>query len=211
MVEELRKSGYRPIRARPYTHEGSIRVAAAWTRDGRDWQMAVDQSKDEIQRADQIWQTKGFVAVDAFGYLSNRGNQPTERYGLRDQLRAASERELHLKSFTSRDECYAEDPTKSLLLEVEGQAETRLTLHLRSPVEQTVSARLADLRDENIVRFTGGFTSESYIINRLISPSEYSASVMWSDPRPGSPPDWYYVRVTQHNGQLAWSSPIWVG
>jgi hypothetical protein len=130
---------------------------------------------------------------------------------LRDHLRAVSERELHLKSFTSRDECYAEDPTKSLLLEIEGQAETKLTLHLRLPVEQTVSARLADLTEENIVTFTGGFTSESYIVNRLISPSEYSASVKWSDPRPGSPPDWYYVRVTQHNGQLAWSSPIWVG
>jgi hypothetical protein len=130
---------------------------------------------------------------------------------LRDQLRAVSERELHLKSFTSRVECYAEDPTKSLLLEIEGQAETRLTLHLRSPVEQSVSARLVDLKEENIVRFTGGFTSESYIVNRLVAPSEYSASVKWSDPRPGSPPDWYYVRVTQHNGQLAWSSPIWVG
>ena len=23
--------------------------------------------------------------------------------------------------------------------------------------------------------------------------------------------DYYYVRVRQHNGQLAWSSPTWVG
>ena len=70
----------------------------------------------------------------------------------------------------------------------------------------------SDPADDNLVTFTGVFTSESYIINRLISPSEYSATVRWQDQRPtGDASDWYYVRVTQHNGQLAWSSPIWVG
>ena len=63
-----------------------------------------------------------------------------------------------------------------------------------------------------MVTFTGVFTSESYIINRLISPSEYSATIRWNDRRPDAKSaDWYYARVTQHNGQLAWSSPIWVG
>ena len=39
-----------------------------------------------------------------------------------------------------------------------------------------------------------------------------SASLRWNDPRPkAKEPDWYYVRVTQHNGHMAWSSPIWVG
>ena len=130
---------------------------------------------------------------------------------LRDRLRAISERELRLESFTSRVKCYAEDPTKSVLCEIEGAAETTMTLQLRKPVEQTITARLGDLIDDNVVTFTGVFTSESYIVNRLISPSEYSASVKWVDQRPDAPSDWYYVRVTQHNGHLAWSSPIWVG
>jgi hypothetical protein len=26
----------------------------------------------------------------------------------------------------------------------------------------------------------------------------------------GAGEDWYYVRVEQKNGELAWSSPIWV-
>ena len=33
----------------------------------------------------------------------------------------------------------------------------------------------------------------------------------WDERRNEATPDWYYVRVTQHNGQLAWSSPIWIG
>ena len=55
------------------------------------------------------------------------------------------------------------------------------------------------------------FTSESFIINRLIGPAEYTAQVRWLDARNATDSDWYYVRVTQHNGQMAWSSPIWVG
>ena len=27
----------------------------------------------------------------------------------------------------------------------------------------------------------------------------------------GRTPDWYYVRVFQANGEMAWSSPVWVG
>jgi len=32
-----------------------------------------------------------------------------------------------------------------------------------------------------------------------------------TDSRPSKAVDFYYVRVTQADGNLAWSSPIWVG
>ena len=62
-----------------------------------------------------------------------------------------------------------------------------------------------------VVTFVGPFPSESFIIGRLVGPSEYQASVRWQDRDQPKPGDWYYVRVTQHNGHMAWSSPIWVG
>ena len=97
-------------------------------------------------------------------------------------------------------------------MELEGGPEALLSVNLRKPIEQQVVARLADLRDDNVVTFTGVFTSESYILQRLVGPTEYSARVRWNDRRAKAlGPDWYYVRVTQHNGQQAWSSPIWVG
>ncbi|MDP7303815.1 MAG: hypothetical protein QGG09_11985, partial [Pirellulaceae bacterium] len=130
---------------------------------------------------------------------------------MRDRLRVVSEKELRLQSFTSRVKCYAEDPAKAVVCEVEGGPDSLLTLQLRKPVEQTVEARLADLAVNNVVTFTGVFTSESYIVNRLVGPTEYATDVRWTDQRSGDDADWYYVRVTQHNGQLAWSSPIWVG
>jgi hypothetical protein len=132
---------------------------------------------------------------------------------LRDRLRVVSDSEIVLQSFTTREDCYGEDPTKSVVLELEGGPDAVLSLVLRKPAAQKASARLADLARENVVEFTGGFTSESFILGRLVGPSEYSATIRWHDRadarRPG--PDWYYVRATQHNGHIAWSSPIWVG
>jgi hypothetical protein len=130
---------------------------------------------------------------------------------LRDHLRVLSENKIHLDSHTSRVKCYAEDPTKSLVLELEGKPDSVLSIHLEKPSKQVIRAKLADLVEDNVVTFTGVFTSESYIINRLISPAEYSATIRWHDRRQSAKADWYYVRVSQHNGQLAWSSPIWVG
>jgi hypothetical protein len=34
--------------------------------------------------------------------------------------------------------------------------------------------------------------------------------VDWTDPAPPAGETWYYVRVTQEDNSLAWSSPIWV-
>jgi hypothetical protein len=132
---------------------------------------------------------------------------------LRDRLQVVSETEVRVQAFTTREHCFAEDPTKSVVCELEGGPETTLTLELRKPTTKTVRARLADLIDDNVVEFTGGFTTESLIVGRLVGPSEYSASIRWNDRgRSRAPqPDWYYVRVTQHNQHLAWSSPIWVG
>ncbi|QDU97754.1 DUF3604 domain-containing protein [Lignipirellula cremea] len=130
---------------------------------------------------------------------------------MRDRLEVISDTEIRLRSFTSRIQCYGEDPTKALVLELEGAPDAVLTLTLKQPAQQVVQARLGDLAVENVVEFTGVFTSESLIINRLVSPGEYSAKIRWHDRRdPSQGADWYYVRATQHNGQMAWSSPIWV-
>jgi hypothetical protein len=94
---------------------------------------------------------------------------------------------------------------------LEGGPDAVLEVRLQEPVEKTVQARLADLLDDNVITFTGPFTTESFIIQRLVGPSEYSATVRWNDRRTSREGgDWYCVRVSQHNGQFAWSSPMWV-
>ena len=60
-AEALRKSGYRPIRFRPYAEGKSLRVAAVWTRDGRPWRLAHDQSADEIRQTDERNRKEGYL------------------------------------------------------------------------------------------------------------------------------------------------------
>lgn len=131
---------------------------------------------------------------------------------LRDRLRIVSPNHVHLASYTSRVKCFAEDPTKAIVCEMEAGPDAVLSITLRKPCGQTVKARLADLMTDNQITFTGGFTTESYMIHPLLAPEEYTADFRFQDRRPTEQgTDWYYVRVTEKNGHMAWSSPIWVG
>jgi hypothetical protein len=131
----------------------------------------------------------------------------------RDRLRVVDTTHLHLISHTTRDEAFAEDPTKSIILELDAaQADAALTIEMLQPAAQRITMPLRQLQRDNVIQFTGGFTSESYLLERLVGPSESSATLRWNDHRPDrSDSDWYYVRVLEHNNHTAWSSPIWVG
>lgn len=42
-------------------------------------------------------------------------------------------------------------------------------------------------------------------------PRAAATELTWCDARPNHARDYYYIRVTQQDGHMAWSSPIWVG
>ena len=90
----------------------------------------------------------------------------------------------------------------------------RILLHvalndLRMGEEGAASAN-ARLR----VKVAGTDRIESVVIVKTneeahtVNPESEDADFTWEDPDPG-PGNWYYVRVTQADGHLAWSSPIW--
>ncbi len=68
-VEELRQSGYRPVRFRPYTDGQELKVAAVWNRDGRNWHIASGLSKEQLHEQNKRY-GNGFVPVDCAGYLA---------------------------------------------------------------------------------------------------------------------------------------------
>ncbi len=130
----------------------------------------------------------------------------------RDRLRVIDAAQLQLHSHTTRVKAFAQDPTKAVILEIEAtHPEAALTVKLRHPTATTVTAPLSKLQHDNQIHFTGPFTSESFMLERLVGPSERTATLRWEDHRSGEQADWYYVRVQQHNNHMAWSSPIWVG
>ncbi len=83
-AEALRKSGYRPIRFRPYAEGKALQVAAVWNRDGRPWRLVHDHSIQEIRLTDEKGHKEGYVPVDVAGYLPAGGNvgKPTSRFAV---------------------------------------------------------------------------------------------------------------------------------
>src|SRR5262249_11265847 len=77
----LRKSGYRPTRFRPYSEEGAVRVAAVWTRDGRNWRISSGLTADEVGQQDEQNKKEKFLPVDIAGYVKrDTASEPGDRY-----------------------------------------------------------------------------------------------------------------------------------
>ena len=130
----------------------------------------------------------------------------------RDTLTWVSPTELRLQSPTARSGSYREDPTKAVVCDVEAKPDAELTVEVRTPAAKVVTSRLSDLITRNIVTLMGVFPSESFIIERLVGPSQFNARFRWQDRQAKQgKADYYYVRVRQFNGHVAWGSPIWVG
>ena len=81
LAEMMRKSGYRPIRVRPFFDRLTVRVAAVWTRDGRPWKSVQEVSRDEIRQRDEKYRSEGYLPVDVAGYIAtDPGGKPVDRY-----------------------------------------------------------------------------------------------------------------------------------
>lgn len=127
----------------------------------------------------------------------------------RDKILNRSEASLHWQSYTSRRDAFAERATKHLILTLQGKKDTRLSVALQQPTEMSYSVTLGQLAETSHLKFTGQFTSESILMHRLVFPSRFARQFRLVDE--DSEPAYYYIRVRQSNGQMAWSSPIWVG
>jgi hypothetical protein len=116
---------------------------------------------------------------------------------------------LAIRSYTSRQHAYRENPNQSVVLELQAGADTVLNLALTQPVEQASSSRLADLYAGSHNLFTGGFPHEGYQWHRLLPASASSLQGHCSLVVPPGPSH-VYLRARQKNGQIAWASPVFL-
>jgi hypothetical protein len=127
----------------------------------------------------------------------------------RDKILNYDKVSLHWQSYTSRRDAFAERATKHMILKLSGTSNTRLSVTLQKPCEMSYSVTLDELADTSHIEFTGQFTSESILIHRLVFPNRFAKQFSFVDE--DNEPCYYYIRARQSNGQMAWSSPIWVG
>jgi serine/threonine protein kinase/formylglycine-generating enzyme required for sulfatase activity len=92
VAERLRRCGYRPIRLRPYPAGGGVQTAMVWTRDGRDWRLALGLSAADVRKQDAQWRRRQYVLADLAAYPADG-----ERYAaLWVEARAGEESRLYL-------------------------------------------------------------------------------------------------------------------
>jgi len=154
-----------------------------------------------------LWSTgkqAGIVASsdDHLGYPGGYGEGLAAVY--------ADELNCRVRSYTSRTEAFEERPTNSIILEIKGSPETALNMSLLMPSVMDHNISLKELAESGEIFFTGDNTSESVMIHRVVFIENYFAEFDLKDKSKTNETDFYYVRVIQSNGSLAWSSPIWV-
>ncbi len=128
----------------------------------------------------------------------------------RDQVLDQTGRSVRVRSFTALRQQIEDRSQKALVLKMRGGPDTKLTITLDAPSKQSYTTTLRDLAESSETIYTGEFPRESALLNRIVFPEHYETSFEVTDTGNGALADWYYVRVVQSNGQMAWSSPIWV-
>jgi hypothetical protein len=126
----------------------------------------------------------------------------------RSVLRHVDDHSCSFTSYTQRQGAFEQRPD-AIAIEVEPTDHTKLHLRLTQPRTMELTVPLDDLAQRHHAAFTDGFQSEAVYFHRTVPQSEYETEFSLTDP---GDRDWdvYYVRATQDNGQMAWSSPIWV-
>jgi hypothetical protein len=128
----------------------------------------------------------------------------------RNKITKVEDNRCQFISYTSRKQAYEERATNSIVLEIQGSTRTELDLTLTSPGNIRIRKTLEELAVSSDITFTGDFPSESIMIHRIVFNENYQTRFDFTDQHESETTDWYYVRVTQTNGSLAWSSPVWV-
>jgi hypothetical protein len=128
----------------------------------------------------------------------------------RDQVLERTDRSVRVRSFTALRQQIEDRSQKAVVLKMRGGPDTKLTITLSAPARQSLSMTFRELAESSETLYTGEFPRESALLNRIVFSEHYETHFEVSDSGDGSQADWYYVRVVQSNGQLAWSSPIWV-
>ena len=168
----------------PWSRLENIRIA--------DWEMDVCLQGGRIEALQPCWQS---------------GPLAEERRHVLTQYNAES---FSLVSYTSRHQAFEERATNAFILKAMVKAQDKLVIHCRKPSEITIEKSMAELLQSSQVVLCGPYPEESFLIHRMVSRQKAQSIFRLVDQETGKQDDWYYVRVIQSNGHMAWSSPIWV-
>ncbi len=175
---------------------------------------------------EHIWD--GSLTLGHGRVVSTEGRFTT--HGQRIVRCSESELAFVLRTIDRTGGALTRESQQSVVFEIEAPADAPITLTVsgrRTEFTLAEAMRSGDLivfddETRSMVREQFGLTPDAvenpdvfyhnaYIAKRHVAVPEsgYVATVEWEDDDLVPGRNWYYVRVTQLNGQMAWSSPIW--
>jgi hypothetical protein len=116
---------------------------------------------------------------------------------------------LGVTSYTSRSGAFGGNPNQAVVLEIDAKAGASLGLGLTEPCVREQKIALSDLATKSVEGHTGAYPSESYQVHRLV-PAALSKLSKTVSLDVGDEATFIYLRVTQRNGHMAWSSPVFI-
>jgi hypothetical protein len=157
-----------------------------------DWNFAIHVEGGEIQQFQPCFTTGPF---DEFR---------------RDQILDVSSNRLIVQSFTALKQQVDDWSQKAIVLRIQGNEQTQVSIKCTQPSDCQLTQTLGELAVSNEMLFTRPFPWESAMLHRVVFQNQWETDFEFTDAGDGNQADWYYVRVIQSNGEMAWSSPIWV-
>jgi hypothetical protein len=130
--------------------------------------------------------------------------------------------------FSTRNGSTACSANDAICLEIEGTADTWIDLDIHCQTRQSIMATPSDWSIAN----AGSSQTKSYklgellegrdgfrmgaapswvLVHRALDSSSYAVKGTYQYSGDSGAPAYYYLRVIEENGQMAWTSPIWFG
>jgi hypothetical protein len=156
-----------------------------------DWHFDIAISNGRIGRA--------FPCLQSGPFDENRRHRVV-RHG---------ERRVAMRSYTSRNGAYRENPNQSLILELQAAADAELVVTMHTPVEMTTHTSLARLFEQSANFAVGPFPQESFQWHRLVPRGASAVTDRCVLDVPTAQSN-VYLRVRQANGHMAWASPVFL-
>lgn len=188
-----------------------------------DW----NYTDEEAQPVAEIFQTRG-----SYEYLDAPRHARTATGKRGNYIQDAWERGVRIGVIASPDHggglgkaaVWARDKTRASILEAIRARRTFGTTAARIQIDFRVNGHLmgeaapksdgpvsvsADVRGAGMIAKIEICRNNEFIYS--VDPGSSEASVEYEDMAPVAGSSYYYLRVTQSDGEIAWSSPVWLG
>ena len=176
-----------------------IHVEVGWSAKGEniDWDVSLEINNGQIISVEPRFRGHEIVAP-----------QDAEEESYSFSSWQQENNEVHFNTRTWGNATTTTPSTQGICLEIDWNTRTEIQGVING---KPVTIQLTDLLSTPKSVYLGGFRTPVCYFRRAIPSSEFTIHGEMYHDSSGQQRDWYYVRVRQHNGQWAWSSPIWVG